>query len=196
MGGYYESERTTYRPAWETNTEESLRKFFRTGDVVHLTEAYKTYSATQDMGFIKTVLKHRNRTEALKEFPEIEYEVKFDITPIEGKNKEPSINSYLNAFEFPPTKHARFLKDAVNTVSDGKNHFFGEGVEERLVVIEKGGKTYLKEKSQPLPLITGVQYESMVVKRTEHRYEANMSEVLAKVAKESGSGAAYQCIPP
>jgi hypothetical protein len=192
MGGSYDDRRsyTPSVPQWTTDLQGSLTNFFRGGDTAEMVNAYNAYGKGNAAGFISAVLKHRTLAEAIKEFPEIEYEIKFDITP-EGSGAEPTIKQYLDAFQFPPTSNARFLKDSINAVAEGKNHFFGAGLEERLVVIEKGGKLYLKEKGQPLPLDTKVPYEELVVKRTEKRYEATMSQVLEKVTGEAGSGAKY-----
>jgi hypothetical protein len=195
MGGCYESSSSyssrTWEPSWKTNVSDGLRSFFKAGDAADIVGAYKAFSERNNAGFIKAVLQHQKVTEAPKEFPEIEYEVKFSITPMPGKGSEPTITQYLDAFEFPATRRARFLKDEINTNAEGRNHFFGDGIEERLVVIEKGGKTYLKEKSQPMALNTGVPYEHIVVKRTEKRYPATMDEVLAKVGEVRSAGATY-----
>jgi hypothetical protein len=113
-------------------------------------------------------------------------------TPCPKGCAEPKILSYLDAFDFPPVGNARFIKDALHTNATGNNHFFGEGLDERLVVIEKGGKLYLKEKNQPMRLNTGVPYEQLVVKRTEKRWETNMQEILAKTHEIAASGNSYK----
>jgi len=182
MGGCYESS-TRYSPpinVWKTASEGSLRGFFAKGNIEDLIDAYKSYQNNNQNGFIKHLLEHRKVGMSPKEFPEIEYEIKFNID-VTGKGKEPELVEYLDAFDYPATKNARFLKDAINTVSVGENYFFGKDDEEVLVVISKGGKTYLKEKSQPLPLQTTVPYQEILIKRTEDRYEAPIEKVLAKL---------------
>ena len=182
MGGCYESSRSSYvAPPRRDNVRSSLDAFFSTHDRTKLVAACREHEHENASGFIKQLLTYRGCTEAPKEFPEIEYEVKLAIEP-KGFEPDPSIKQYLDSFEFPPTGAARFLKDPVNAIAEGVNHFFGEGLEEHLVLIEKGGKMYLKEKSQPLPLDTGVPYEHLVMKRTELRCAASMDEVLTKVA--------------
>ncbi|MBI4140586.1 hypothetical protein HY485_01980 [Candidatus Woesearchaeota archaeon] len=199
MGGCYESS-YSYRssacsePQWKTSMADGLKSFFRTKDVGDLVKAYVAFHESNSSGFIKQLLAHQNSAEASKEFPELEYELKLAVVPLPPKKsvEEPSIDQYLDAFEFPAARNARFLKDAINTNAEGRNHFFGRADEERLVVIEKGGKFYLKEKSSPLPVDTGVPYEQLVMKRTERRYEASMDEILKKVAAESHGGSEYQ----
>ena len=200
MGGCYDSS-YSYRssacsePQWKTSMADGLNSFFRTKDVGDLVKAYVAFHESNSSGFIKQLLSHKNVAEAPKEFPEIEYELKLTVVPVPPQKKsaeEPSIDQYLDAFEFPAAKTARFLKDAINTNAEGSNHFFGRADEERLVVIEKGGKFYLKEKSSPLAVNTGVLYEELVMKRTERRYEASMDGILKKVAAESQGGSEYQ----
>jgi hypothetical protein len=158
-----------------------------------MVSAYRAFFEGNKAGFIKAVLAHSGVREAPKEFSDIEYEVKLDIRPVAEKQgaKEPSIADYLAAFDFPAVGNARFLKDPVDSVAEGTNHFYGSGVEERLVVIEKMGKTYLKEKSQPLQLKTGVPHEELVIKRTEKRYPATIEEILKKVSEVQKGGADY-----
>lgn len=160
------------------------------GDLI---KAYCAFFESNTGGFIKKLLEHKKVGEAPKEFPEIEYEVKLNIVPVASKegSKEPGIGQYLDAFEFPAVKRARFLKDPINTNVEGMNHFFGDGDNELLVVIEKCGKLYLKEKSQPLQLDTGVPYEQLVMKRTESRYEATMDQILQKVSDVGVKGGKY-----
>lgn len=171
-----------------------VNKFFETGDIAELVKAHIKFSEENKSGFIQQLLDNRGQKETPKEFPEIEYEVKLAIKPVQMNKKtpEPTIVEYLDAFEFPPTTNARFLKDSTNTTIEGVNHFYGSNGEERLVVIEKAGKHYLKEKSQPLPLKTGVPYEEIVMKRTEKRWESTMQEILEKTQAALAGGAVYQ----
>ena len=201
MGGCYsyDEDRSSrsYTPpveSWKISAGMSVSSFFKDHDVADLVKAYTKYSEENTSGFIRYVLEKQDCKEAPKEFPEIEYEVKFSIMPTSSKKnaQEPSLEEYLDAFDFPPVAHAHFLKDRVNAISEGTNHFYGKGDEEHLVVIEKMGKTYLKEKSQPLPLDTNVQYQDVVIKRTEKRYEAALPEVLQKTAAVTAAGGVYQ----
>lgn len=197
MGGCYDSSRYSVcsTPAWQSDLRSTLTCFFNGGNVSDLVKAYKSFFDSNKAGFIKALLDHQRQPQAPKEFSDLEYEVKFSIRPVppQGKeSKEPSVAEYLAALEFPAVQSARFLKDPVEAIAEGKNHFLGQEGNERLVIIEKGGKTYLKEKSQPLPLKTGVQYENVVMKRTEKRYEASIEDILRKVAGVHEGGSVYQ----
>lgn len=191
---YSEPKREPAKPAWQTTMQKSLKKFFKDNDVADLVTANNSFFEENKAGFIDVLLKDRGVSEAPKEFPEIEYEVKFSMTALPPKNgaKEPSIQQYLAAFDFPATTHARFLKDPIDSIAEGRNHFFGSDGDEKLVVIEKGGKTFLKEKSQPIELKTNVQYGQIVMKRTEERHPATMEEILAKVSEVNKTAGVYQ----
>jgi len=187
MGGCYNdysgssSRSYNYEKAWETE----LKEFAKTHKQSKLIEAYKGFFQNQTKGFfakLATASGITNITDIPKEFPEIEYEVKFDIRP-KGKGKEPGLAQYLDAFEFPVSAGSRFLKDPVNNISEGVNHFIGDDLDERLVIIEKMGKQYLKEKGLVMPINTGAQYENIVIKRTELRYPSNMEEILNKITE-------------
>lgn len=198
MGGCYDSSYSysssrCSTPSWKTTMEDAMSSFFRKKDLGDLVKAHVAFFESNTGGFIKQLLAYQNIAEADKEFPEIEYEVKLNIVPVAPKAgaKEPGIGQYLDAFEFPAVQRARFLKDPINTNAEGINHFFGDGENELLVVIEKGGKLYLKEKSQPLQLDTGVPYEQVVMKRTESRYEATMDKIMQKVSDVNLSGGKY-----
>lgn len=174
---------------------ENLKGFFRTGQVSLIVEAYKAFCQSNTSGFIKKAMEQKGIKESPKEFPEMEYELKFSISahpPKDSKTKEPNIKEYLEAFEFPPTRNARYLKDDVNSIATGTNHFFGRGNDELLILIEKGGKLYLKEKSQPLPFSTGVPYEHLVVKRTEERYECKAVDAAKRTAQIALEGGSHQ----
>ena len=148
-------------------------------------KAYKSFSNNKSSGFIKELLNFNKLKEAKKEFEEIEYEVKFDVQ-VEQLNPsyaEPAIKEYLEAFDFPATVSARFIKDAVHNIAEGVNSFLGEDNAERMVVIQKMGKLYLKEKSQPIELNAGVLYQDIVIKRNERRWEAGLEEILEKIGE-------------
>lgn len=176
--GYSECSRPSI-PEWKTTLQEAIK----TENREKLTDAYKSFfQESGSSGFIAEMAKliGISRVEQIpKEFPDIEYEVKFDIG-FEGKS-EPSIEGYLNAFDFPVARHARFLKDPVHSVATGINRFYGTSTDERLVVITKGGETFLKEKSEILPVDTDIPYQKIVIKRKEKRYEAELDEVINKI---------------
>jgi hypothetical protein len=166
-------------PAWR----QKMSAFSRSHDISDLLDSSKAYFRSRQKGFIAQLSKVcgvKSVENIPKEFPEIEYEVKFDIRP-NGRGQEPSVVAYLDAFDFPVGGNTRFIKDPINNFAVGINHFIGDSLDERVVVIEKAGKTYLKEKGEVVPVRLGVPYEQIVVKRTEVRYESPMQEVLKKV---------------
>ncbi len=205
MGGCYDTS-ASYARSYSRSSEEverenksarmrrALGKWQEGKELSDLVSAFKLHDEMNGNGFVGYLLKRQGAAEAPKEFPDIEYEVKLNIVPTACPKgcEEPKILAYLDAFDFPPTQNARFLKDALHTNATGNNHFFGSGLDERLVVIEKGGKLYLKEKNQPMPLRTGVPYEQLVVKRTEKRWETNMQEILAKTREVAAEGNEYK----
>ncbi|MDD5191875.1 MAG: hypothetical protein PHH54_00385 [Candidatus Nanoarchaeia archaeon] len=166
-------------PKWKVK----LKEFAKDNDLEDLVSAYKSFFRTRTKGGFFGKLAEACKIETVndipKEFSETEYEVKFDIEPY-GKGTEPSVVQYLNAFDFPVSSGTRFLKDPVNHFAEGINHFIGDELDERLVVIEKCGKTYLKEKGLVEPVNTGVPFEHVVIKRSESRYSAGMEEIISK----------------
>jgi hypothetical protein len=192
MGGCYSYNYSERRETKREDWKSSLRSFVKNKSRSDLIKAYKAYFSSEDKpGFfieVANMLGISSVENIPKEFPEIEYEVKFDVTPF-GKGNEPSVKEYLDAFDFPAGGNARFLKDPVNSVSIGTNNFYGGSLDERLVVIEKGGNIYLKEKGEVMGMSTGVSLEQIVIKRTEKRYQVPASEAIKKVTetcKESG----------
>ncbi|MFH1916941.1 MAG: hypothetical protein ABIJ21_06795 [Nanoarchaeota archaeon] len=198
MGGCY----TSYTPRFRSDCERddyyaesdlgaAFRKFQRDGDRTGLIKHFNQSIRCDGAGFIGNLAKAAGVTsidEIPKEFSEWEYEVKFDIR-VDGKGKEPDIKAFLNAFDFPATTSAHYLKDPVDHIAEGVNHFFGDGLEEKLVVIEKAGRKFLKKKGNVVPVTTGVPYEEIIVKRTEERYEATMEAIFEEarlVASEQG----------
>ncbi len=178
--------------------EKKLNSFFRSNAsddaILLLTESYALHAKKHKAGFIKELLKYHRLEAPKKEFPDIEYEVKFSIDPwhVEThRSKEPAVGEYLSALEFPATSRARFLRDASDIITKGTNHFFGNNGSEKLVVIEKMGKLYLKEKSDPLPFDVQVPYQEIVIKRTEKRYETSMEDILAKTTAVTTEGGKY-----
>jgi len=179
------------KPSWQTK----LKKALSSEDRTLLTEAYKDFFTTSNSGFILEVAKIQGIKKAddiPKEFPEIEYEFKFDLQ-VEGKGNEPGIDKYLSAFDFPVAKSARFLKDPVCIISTGTNRFYGTKGEEKLVVITKGGNIYLKEKGENLPLNVDVPFQDLVMKRGETRYPVTLDRAVDKMVEVAAkSGAIYQ----
>jgi hypothetical protein len=162
-----------------------FKKFLEKQDNEDLVLAYKAYMDENKSGFFAEFAKVAGVNDVKdipKEFPDIEYEVKFDIQ-VEGKEKEPEVVEYLNAFDFPATKTARFLKDPTNTFAVGINHFYGDFSDERLVVIEKGNGIFLKEKGLVMQLNVPVKYKEVVIKRTEKRWQSSLEEAIEKVSK-------------
>src|SRR3989344_5861578 len=184
-GGPYRSNCSSSVPV--CNWKKLLTGALKSPNGQSLGTAYRAYLSenSSSSGFIREVAKAlgiQKNEEIPKEFPDIEYEVKFDIAVTPGRNSEPGLVELLDAFDFPPgARGARFLKDPVNSVAIGINRFYGTKDEERLVVIEKGGGLYLKEKSDPIPFDVGVPFQQLVIKRTEERYVAESQEVLDKV---------------
>lgn len=168
----------------EAKVNKLLKEFTKTRDIRDFIEAYNTFTqAGNRSGFFLEVAKAygiNSCKEIPNEFPGIEYEVKFEVS-VEGDGEEPNLESYLNAFAFPVCLGSRFVTDPVNNIASGINSFYGDSKNESVVVIEKCGKTYLKEKSAVLPLNVGVRFQEVVIKRTEDRYEANLNEILKKV---------------
>jgi len=193
-GSYgYSSGSSSCGSSKRSGVRSSFQKFLKSGDVKDLVSAQKAFSDDNGSGFIAEFAKIggiADVNDIPKEFPEIEYEVKFDVQ-VDGKGKEPKVAAYLDAFDFPAVQTARFLKDPVNTFAIGVNHFYGNG-DERLVVIEKGGNLYLKEKGPVLPLDVPVQYRDIVIKRTEERWQADFSEVSDKISEVCREGSEYK----
>ena len=171
-------------PGWKEKVKTSFNNFLKTGDNKEIVEAYKAFFNENKSGVFAEFAKLtgiKNVSDIPKEFPEIEYEVKFDITPVPGKGDEPGLLQYLDAFDFPATNSARFLKDPVNIFSIGVNRFYGDSSDERLVVIDKGGGLYLKEKGLVTTIDAPVKNREIVIKRTEKRWQSSLDEVLSKI---------------
>lgn len=203
MGGNYtnygssssQEIRRTAADSWKQGVSASLNSFFSSYALQDLYAAYTQFSQKNASGFFSELLRHRGLIAAPKEFPDIEYESKFEITFAGTCNEddcnEPSVGDLLSAFVFPLGPSTRFIKDPVRTVAQGKNHFYGRGVEERLVVIEKGGGHYIKTKSDPLPFDADVPFQDLVIKRKEDRRKATLEEILEKVAAVTQDGGQY-----
>ncbi|MBW3017049.1 hypothetical protein KY316_01650, partial [Candidatus Woesearchaeota archaeon] len=207
MGGCYNDFSSNCRPAYQRPAYQRpkrkpnpkwgkcMKDFARTHSLDDLLAANKAFFRSRKKGFIAKLAEAcdiKNVADIPKEFPETEYEVKFDITPA-GKGEEPSIVQYLDAFDFPVGGATRFLKDPVNNFAIGTNHFIGDEHDERLVVIEKCGNNYVKEKGKVVQLQLGIPYEGIVIKRTEARAPAEMSEVIEKIRQAtSEKGVEYR----
>ena len=102
---------------------------------------------------------------------DIEIEAKFeiDLQRRNGKKaKEPKIEEIMDAFDLQFSPGALWIKDPVNAVATGQNHFYGtEDGEERVVIITKCGGTYLKEKGSVEPYHFGIPAEEFILKRKE-----------------------------
>lgn len=197
MGGCYtdynEVARSYSRPV-EQEWVKDLKRFFKGKKLEDILNANKHYSLENGKGFFAEVAKHAGISDIAdipKEFPETEYEVKFDLQP-HGTRTEPDIAAYLDAFDFPAGSNTRFIKDPVNNIAEGTNHFMGDDLDEKLVVIEKAGKIFLKEKGPVQPLRTNVPYQDVVIKRTENRYEATMAQVMEKISAAASQSAGYK----
>jgi hypothetical protein len=199
MGGCYGnySSNDSYRTPVLADWEKELSSFAKRHKLEDLISAYKGFFADGNKsGFFAQLAKAagiKKVEDIPKEYNGIEYEVKFDIEPV-GEGKEPGVEQYLDAFDFPVgvnTKVARYIKDPVNTNATGVNHFFG-GLDEKLVVIEKMGKIYLKEKGSVEQVGYGIPGEQLVVKRTEDRYEAGLENVMNKVNLAIATGDDYR----
>ena len=185
MGGCYTNYGSSpcsrsYEKEWKTLLNRALRKPF---DLKTFTQSYAQFLQDQEAGFIKEIALHQGIKEIAQipnEFPGIEYEVKFALAMGKGKGDEPEITDFLDAFDFPATRNARFVKDPVHANATGINRFFGLDGDERLVVIEKCGGLYLKEKSGALEHNYSIPFEQIVLKRTEDRYAATLDKVIAK----------------
>ncbi len=199
MGGYYGNPYAKSSVSeWKDPIKNLVATFFNRGDRGDLFLAYKMALASKTAGFIQSLLNHHECGRPPKEFSEFEYEIKFNVAlvpPQDMEGVEPSMQKTFEAFELPIAHPSRFLKDNLQLFSESTNHFFGSKDEEALVVIERAEGQYLKEKSPPIPLNVGVEWESWVMKRSEVRYKASLKEVLSKVASVCAKGAAYQgCI--
>ncbi|MFA5855834.1 MAG: hypothetical protein WC867_00615 [Candidatus Pacearchaeota archaeon] len=191
-GSYkYAKSEAVEKPKVSNDFKKNLRSYFKDHQMSQFISAYKGYFESKPSGFILEVAKNAGITDAKdipKEFPEIEYEVKFDVR-LKGKGDEPSIVEYMDAFEFPCGRNTRFFKDPMNTFAEGVNNFYGNNLDERLVVIEKGNGLFLKEKGLVTPVQSDMPYSEIVIKRSELRYPASFEEVerkVTEVCKESG----------
>lgn len=170
--------------------KKQFKKFLQTGKREEIVSAQRDFMAENKFGFIAEFAKLlgiKNVENIPKEFPDTEYEVKFDVaTKTESQQKEtkePDLVEFMDAFDFPASRTARFLKDPVNAIATGTNGFYGTDDDEKLVVIRKGNGIFLKEKGPVLPISLNprVAGQEIVIKRTEKRYPAELDEVLDKV---------------
>ena len=164
-----------------SQVDSLIKKFFDTHEVKKLIEAFNQYSADNPEGFIREVYNAGNKT-IKKEFPDWEYECKFDIAA------KASLPEIMEAMEFPPTNTARFIKDAGNLLSKVTNHFYGTDEEERFVIIEKAGKFYLKEKGAREFLNHGIKNENLILKRRESKIEINPIEIANTIIEKYADG--------
>ena len=203
MGGCYDYryERECSRPVVRTDPVETLiKKFYARHQRKDLCDAYKQYLQANDKGFIRKVAQMGDcEIPPPKEFPNYELESKLNIA-VHGKtdlmHEKTDLTEIMDAFEFLPSPTSRYLKDASNLESTGLNHFFGTGDgEERLVIIEKKGKWYLKEKGAREPYSFGIPGEEYVIKRPETRVETNPLEVAKLMAGHYADGKTAYLFP-
>ena len=187
-GGYSKaSEETKPKAPASPEWQQLMKNFRKSQELSDLLAANKAFFRSRTKGFIAKLAETigiESVENIPKEFTEIEYEVKMNIEP-RGNGKEPEVVQYLDAFDFPVGGNTRFIKDPINNFAVGINHFVGDSLDERLVVIEKCGKQYLKEKGKVERVNVGVFYEEIVVKRTESRHESSMDEVLNRIGRET-----------
>ncbi|MDO8556801.1 MAG: hypothetical protein Q7R96_06555 [Nanoarchaeota archaeon] len=196
MGGCYDDYSSYRRPAVVQPVVKKVRKpanpkwkqriatYAQSRDLEDLLAAGKEFFRTKRKGFIPKLAEVcgvKKVSDIPKEFTAWEYEIKINIEP-NGKGKEPEVVAYLDAFDFPIGSNCRFIKDPVHNFAIGNNHFIGDDSDERMVVIEKAGKTYIKEKGLVVPVRLGVPYEEIIIKRTEVREENPISGVLEGIA--------------
>ncbi len=190
MGGSYYTPTTPPRPSWEGKLREALDQNNRKA----LIESYRSYFSSEgkESGFIGNAMKllcGKSVKNFPKEFSDIEYEVKFNIDLAGDSTQQLSLCDYLDMFDFPVVTSSRFLKDPLNTTSEGFNHYFGTNTAERLVVIDKMGKGYMKEKGESLPIDINLSHKDIVTKRREVLLPATLSEIIERihqVTRESG----------
>ena len=199
MGGCYDSryESRVYTPPRDT-VQELLQQFYNSGEQKLLFDAYRAYMQSNNAGFIRKIVAVSG-SGIQKEFGEYELEAKLELhfedvierraaASAASEGKTPLVE-IMDTFEFLTSPTARFLKDASNKESSGINHFFGTADgEERLVVIEKGGKLYMKEKGARELYGYGVPGEELVMKRRETRIETNPLEVAKTIVEKYGDG--------
>ena len=175
-----------------------IKKFFETKEPEKLIEAFREYEAEgYNSGFFRKLMDYKGVNEAPKEFGDTEIESKLEIALINTNKKfktEPGPEKILDALEFPPTKAAQYIKDAVNKTSTGKNSFFGtSGGDEKFVIIEKAGGWYFKEKGPVENYSYGIRGEQIVLRRKESRVATNPLELSqALMQRYSDKSIAFQ----
>jgi hypothetical protein len=187
---------------WEdviaTAMKAAAEVLYQTKDSKKLIEAYREYEDQgYDSGFFRKLMEYQKIEEAPKEFDDTEIESKLEIV-LENTNKkhknEPSPSKILDILEFPPTKTARYIKDAVNKTSTGNNSFFGtKDGDEKFVIIEKCGGWYFKEKGPVENYKYGIPGEQIVLRRRESRIPTTPLEIAhATMEKYSDKNIVYQ----
>ena len=190
-GSYGYSESSKNSSSRGANYASLFKRFLKSGNLTDLVDGQRAFLDNKSSGFIAEVAKAAGISDVNqipKEFSETEYEVKFDVQA-RGKGEEPSVIECMDALDYPSSRNARFLKDPVNTFAVGINNFYGDSRDERLVVIEKGGGIYLKEKGLVEPVLSDTKYSEIVIKRTEKRWPASFEEATRRtqeVCKEPG----------
>ncbi len=187
MGGCYSDSSSSRSSSSSYSSGESyFREFFRTKDRANLFNAYRVGGSK---GFIRRVFDAAGIKAAVDEFPEFEIESKLDLRLIRtNEGKVPSIVEVTAFFDFPDT--GRFLADSAMIRSSGVNNFYSADGGE-IVLIEKGGKTYLKHKGPIQPYDLGVKGEEFVLKRRESREEKSLVEITEEFLHRSSRTTRY-----
>ena len=106
-----------------------LDEFFGMGKQASLILAYNAFcqqNGGNSSGFFKRLMDYQGVKDLPHELHGLEIESKLEVIleGSAGSREEPAATAVLDAVEFPPTSTARYIKDARNGVSEGKNAFF------------------------------------------------------------------------
>lgn len=193
--GYNESSCSRRSYSYESSLANTIKKFFESRETEKLIEALRAYEDQgYSNGFFRKLMDYQKIEEAPKEFGDTEIESKLEIALINTNKKygkkEPTGKEILDALEFPATKSALYIKDAVNKTSTGENNFFGTDVgDERFVIIQKAGGYYLKEKGPAEPRSYGISGEQLVMFRKETRVKTDPLKVAQALMSKYADGA-------
>ena len=199
MGGCYQNYSAPSpcsRPAAEPMDTQSLfkrrfKQYLKSGERPDLQKALQALNGEMN-GVISLMHQAVGIEAAVKDFSDFEIEAKFeiDLQRRNGKKaKEPKIEEIMDAFDLQFSPGALWIKDPVNAVATGQNHFYGtEDGEERVVIITKCGGTYLKEKGSVEPYHFGIPAEEFILKRKETRVPATIDDCVAALFRHNKDG--------